>query len=114
MGSFEYASPECYCTVDDRTLLHLQIIIIDKLRRGEHFAFRCDEPGAPGGSTTFWMAPHIPVRFVYTDPVCPAISREWLNDLARAALTVDGVHLVAEPEVAASEDRELVGSGALH
>lgn len=107
MGAFFYGSPEYCCMVDDRLLLHLQIIIVDKLRLGERFAFRCDDPGTPCGATTFWMAPDIPVRFVYTESVKPEINRAWLNDLARAAITLDGVHRVDEPLVVV--ERELVG-----
>lgn len=93
MGSFEYGSSQYSCTVEDEVLVHLETVIIDKLRHGERFALHWVDPDAPGGGTTLWMAPDIPVQFVYTDPVRPQVSVAWLRDLTTATLTVDDTHV---------------------
>ncbi len=40
MGTFAYGSPEELCGVADHTLLHLQIVIVAKLRLGDRAASR--------------------------------------------------------------------------
>lgn len=98
MGTLWYGSPEYACTIDDRALAHLQIVIIDKLRRGEQFAFACD--GSDGvASTTFWMSPFIPLRFELSNAARVEINRGWLHALDRTAATAHGLRLVAEPPV---------------
>lgn len=98
MGTMWYGSPEHACAIDDRALAHLQIVIIDKLRRGEYFAFSCG--GGEGvASTTFWMSPHIPLRFEFSDAAGIDINRGWLHALERAAVTAQGLRVVDEPPI---------------
>ena len=98
MGTFRYGSPEQSCTIDDRALAHLQIVIISKLRYGERFAFSCRDEGS-GASTMFWLSPSIPMWFDVFEPAPIMINPRWLHALERTAGTVQGLHVVDEPEM---------------
>lgn len=98
MGTLAYGSPEHLCTIDDRVLAHVQIVIIDKLRHGEHFAFSFDA-GDIGAPATLWMSPCIPLRFEFADHRKIEINRGWLHALERAARSVSGLRVVPEPPV---------------
>jgi hypothetical protein len=85
--------------LDDRALAHLQIVITNKLRRKESFAFSWKNPAAEGdGRRTIWIAPEIPLEFVYAGGRPPAINFEWVEALMHTANTAAGLHLVPEPD----------------
>ena len=94
MGTLSYGYPEHVCEIDDRTLAHLQIVIIDKLRRGETFCFTCLDGCA---RTTYWFSPGIPLRFGFTEPCRIGINRAWVAALELSAQTVQGLRVVEEP-----------------
>ena len=60
MGFFVYDN-RCEIPMEDRTLAHLQIVVIDKLRRREKFAMN-----VVNGRTmvTVWLNAYSPVMFV--------------------------------------------------
>jgi len=80
--------------IPDRTLTHLQAVFIDKLRRLETFSFCWDD-----GSRRYvlWLAPSIPVEFVYSGNRVPALNRRWLEMLAMAAGASGGLIVMPEP-----------------
>ncbi|HEU0183346.1 MAG TPA: ATP-dependent DNA ligase [Agromyces mariniharenae] len=80
--------------VDDRTMAHLQVVIINKLRRRESFTFTWDD-GAQ--QTVCWIAPSIAVEFVYSGNRRPALNRAWLELLALSANANTGLVAVPEP-----------------
>jgi hypothetical protein len=83
---------------DDRTLVHLQIVIASKLRRGESFNLSWTKDAAEGsGRTTIWMHPAIPLVYEFRDGKTPSINREWLNALMETANSPTGLRLVPEP-----------------
>ena len=49
--------------VDDRTMAHLQVVIINKLRRRESFTFTWDDGAL---QTVYWIGPSIAIEFVYS------------------------------------------------
>jgi len=84
--------------IDDRALAHLQIVVADKLRRGEPFAFSWrDDPSTGDGRTTIWISQSSSLVFKYHGSRTPRINRDWLEVLAIAANAVGGLRLVAEP-----------------
>lgn len=86
-------------TIDDRLLAHLQIVIIDKLRRQESFAFTWD---VGGRESSVWFGPSISLEFVYSGGRVPTLNRAWLHQLAEAAASNAGLHAVPEPMMPAA------------
>jgi hypothetical protein len=85
--------------LEDRALAHLQAVILNKLRRRERFAFSWKNPVAEGdGRRTIWIAPEIPLEFVFTGSRAPSLNGAWLETLMVAANSSAGLHLAREPE----------------
>jgi hypothetical protein len=95
MGKFCY-DDRFEIELEDRPLYHLQIVIVDKLRRQETFAFTL----ANGGTrmVTMWMTPCSPLEFVYGGNRIPWVNHTWLELLASAASSARGLVLVPEPQ----------------
>lgn len=96
MGTFQYGAGRCACDIDDRVLLHLQIVITTKLRRGEHFLFRCGTLDHPC-RTTYWLSPTIPIRFVYATAGRLRVNPEWLDAITGTTETNAGLRAMPEP-----------------
>ncbi|MDN4613754.1 ATP-dependent DNA ligase [Leifsonia sp. F6_8S_P_1B] len=95
MGYFAYDGREV--EFDDRTLAHLHVVIINKLRSGQSFAFSWKDPAdSGGGRTSVWLHPTSNVMFHFSGSRAPVLNRGWL---ARLAETADGPRgLIVEPE----------------
>src|SRR6478735_9314307 len=95
MGTLFYA--EQAIEMDDRTLAHLKVAVVTKLRRRESFTLSWTHAeGEPAGRTTIWMHEAIPLRFEFDEPQAPALHREWIEDILRSATTTGGIQLTAE------------------
>lgn len=80
---------------DDRTLAHLQIVIVLKFRRNECVLLSwVDAQETGGGRTSLWLTPNQPVLFHFFDSRAPTIDREWLTALQASADS--GVGLVVK------------------
>lgn len=89
--------------IDDRTLGHLQIVIGEKLRRGEAFPFTWAQPAHEGsGRVTVWVHPDSALRFTFRHGGPREISREWVDALMDQANSPAGLQPVPDP--AAAED----------
>lgn len=96
MGTIYYGGSATPIDIEDRALAHLKVVIATKLRRGESFTVSWTHPeGHPGGRTTLWLHPSIPLRFTFADPEPPELSREWLEELANSAHSSGGIVLVS-------------------
>ncbi len=97
MGTIYYGSPGTAIEVEDRALAHLKVVIATKLRRGESFTVSWVHPqDQPGGRSTIWLHPSIPLRFVFDSTEQPELSREWMEELANSAHSSGGIRLIAE------------------
>ena len=102
MGRFIYDSAGTSVDIDDRTLAHLRIVIMNKLRRSESFMFDV-EVGDGSGRRSFWMHPSVPMQFHFFGSRQPHINREWVEALMQSASSAHGLSIVPEPpEQAAS------------
>lgn len=97
MGKFTYANGP-RVDFEDRALAHLQVVIANKLRRGESFLFTWKDDASIGdGRSAVWLNPTLPLAFKYYGSRAPAINRAWVEVLARTANSTSGLYLVAEP-----------------
>ena len=93
MGTLVYDGGDA-AELDDRTLAHLQVIIVNKLRRQESFPFTWSDERR---SMTIWLSPTTPIAFVYHGNRRPRLNRVWLEQLALMADSVGGLMIVPEP-----------------
>lgn len=93
MGLFIYDT-QLEIELDDRTLAHLQIVIVDKFRRDERFAMSMRHEGR---ATTLWMSPQSPVQFVYAGNRRPSINHLWLEALSDTVGMSGVLRIVDEP-----------------
>lgn len=99
MGILIYGPTAKEIRIEDRTLAHLQVVIIAKLRRGESFAFTWEKSTEDGsGHTTVWVHPGIAIEFVFAGSRRIPLNRAWVEDLMRTANNSSGLELVVEPD----------------
>lgn len=84
--------------IPDRTLVHLQAVFIDKLRRLENFTF-CWDDGPR--RYVLWLSPAVPLEFIYAGNRVPMMNRRWLEQLAMAAGGSSGLVVMPEPPIPA-------------
>jgi hypothetical protein len=83
--------------IEDRTLAHLKVVVVTKLRRHESFTLSWRHPeDEPAGRTTIWLEPSIPLQFTFEEPEGPELNRAWIEALANSANSSGGIMLVAE------------------
>ena len=80
--------------LDDRSLAHLQVVIIDKLRRGEHFSLTLR---SERGMLSYWVSPRTAIEFVYHGNRRPVLNHAWLVALAGEVGLTGVLILVPEP-----------------
>lgn len=84
-------------TFDDRVLAHLEVVIVNKLRRKESFAMSWRESQDGGdGRSTVWLDVALPLRFRYEGSRVPQLDRDWIERLAESASSSTGLIVVDE------------------
>ncbi|PRA79292.1 ATP-dependent DNA ligase [Microbacterium sp. MYb66] len=98
MGRFIYEG-NVKTEVEDRALLHLQLVMTAKLRRGEPFGFSWREDySIGGGRTTVWVHPGSNLVFKYDQDLGHAhVNAHWTEALAATANAPSGLYLLPEP-----------------
>ena len=95
MGTLIYDSN--FIEFDDRLLLHLQIVIVNKLRRRESFAMSWRDSAEVGdGRSAIWLDPSIPLYFKFDGSRTPTINSDWLERLAESAASSTGLVVMDE------------------
>ena len=98
MGYLTYDGHTAEIRIDDRTLAHLQIVIINKIRRQESFAFSWKEAASAGdGRSTVWIFPTVSLRFKFEGSRPPAINQTWVSRLSQTANSSTGLQVLPEP-----------------
>ena len=93
MGHLVYGNLTEAIEMPDRILAHLRVVATTKLRRGECFLLSWHHAdGHPGGVSTIWMQPAIPLRFVF-DAEPDSVDGQILHHLASAASSSKGLLL---------------------
>lgn len=105
MGVFVYDTPANMVEIDDRTLAHLRVVVMTKLRRSEPFMFDVQLHDGTG-RRAFWIHPAVALMFRFYDSRPPRINRLWIEELIAAASGPDGLTLLPEPSpLGQSHDR---------
>jgi hypothetical protein len=105
MGTLIYGAGREY-EFDDRTLSHVKIALVTKLRRHESFLLNWEilaEQG--GGRMSLWISREIPLAFVFSGSRPPALNDRWMEALLHTSQRTGG--MVIMPEEAA-ESGELM------
>ncbi|WP_442574645.1 DUF7882 family protein [Microbacterium sp. F51-2R] len=97
MGRFIYDTMANSVDIDDRTLAHLRIVVMNKLRRSEAFMFDV-EIGDGSGRRSFWIHPSVPLQFHFFGSRNPRINRHWIEELMQSASGPSGLQIVPEPD----------------
>ena len=95
MGTLHYGASRASIRMDDRDLVHLQVVITTKLRRNEGFLIQWDRPEGSGRGG-FWIHPHCDLAYDYDETPDAAIDREELDRMMMAASGSAGVRITAE------------------
>lgn len=98
MGAFHYGSPPVSFDLDDRTLAHLELVIMAKLRRRECLSFAVAHDDGTHRQAV-WISPTVALRFEYEGRM-PEISKAWLQELVDTANSPGGLRIVPEPQPA--------------
>ena len=93
MGQLMYGSPAEVFELDDRTLAHVEIVVLAKLRRRESFAFTLERE--KGGRSTLWIGTNSTLQFRF-DGGPQEINRGWLDVLIDTANAPTGLKVVPE------------------
>ena len=92
MGKLFYGSDSHPAELPDRVLAHVRAVVASKLRRGESFTLSWQHPDdVPGGRSTLWINPSIPLRFVFTNPDGEMLDPEILKSFAASANSTAGL-----------------------
>lgn len=106
MGKLIYGAPTWSLEFDDRTLAHLRVVIVAKLRRAETFTFSWKLDVVAGtGRSSIWLHQAIPLQFVFFGGREPILNRAWIDALMATANSPSGLELVPEPVVSAPPPR---------
>lgn len=91
MGYLFYGNTPEPIEIPDRLLAHLKVVVATKLRRSESFtlSWRHTED-IPGGRSTIWLQPSIPLRFVFHSE-SETIDHELLARFAQSANSSQGL-----------------------
>jgi hypothetical protein len=86
---------------EDRVLTHLQIVIVQKLRKGESFLMSWRDADSVGdGRSSAWIHPSLSLYFKFSGSRVPAINRDWLASLMASANGSQGLIVTSEENYA--------------
>ena len=113
MGSITYDG--LFIEIEDRTLAHLQIVIVNKLRRGDGFLMSWkDSPLVGNGRSGIWLDRTIPLHFKFEGSRVPVINEEWLKELVASADSSRGLIVTKETGALQPIQDGVVPSGKRH
>jgi hypothetical protein len=97
-------------SIDDRTLAHLQVVIVNKLRKGERFLMSWkDSPSVGDGRSSVWISPDSAIHFKFDGGRSPVLSAEWIRSLQESADSSRGLIVTAEEGILPKLENESLG-----
>ncbi len=97
MGKLVYNTLGHSFDIEDRTLSHLRVVFMNKLRRNEPFMFH---RSTDSGVFSVWVHPAVPMVFLFSGSRPPTINRHWVEALLLEAGGANGLRVVPEPATA--------------
>src|SRR4051812_808557 len=95
MGTLQYDG--VLVEFDDRLLAHLQIVIVQKIRRGESFLMSWRDSSDTGdGHSAIWIHPTQNLYFKFVGSRNPTINQDWLDQLMLSANSARGLLVMRE------------------
>ena len=95
MGTLQYDG--VLVEFEDRLLAHLQIVIVQKIRRGESFLMSWrDSPETGEGHSAIWIHPTQNLFFKFAGSKSPAINQDWIDQLMTSANSSRGLLVMRE------------------
>ncbi|RKR73285.1 hypothetical protein [Frondihabitans australicus] len=102
MGRLVYGGEQI--EFDDRTLLHLQLLVASKLQRHECFFLNWRVAAQLGGGrASIWLAAGVPVAFHFDSANPGPVNTRWLSDMTKSPSSDAGPFVVVEPEPAPTD-----------
>ena len=98
MGRLVYGTKGNSIEMDDRTLAHLRLVVMTKLRRAECFMLDVPLADGRGSHRSVWLHPSVPLVFHFYGNRQPRINRTWAEQMVQAAGGPDGLTIGPEPE----------------
>ncbi len=106
MGKLLYGTGQEY-EFDDRTLSHVKIAIVTKLRRHESFLLNWQIPAEQGGGRmSLWISREIPMAFVFAGNRPPTLNERWMEALLHSSQRTGGMVVMSEEEAEAGRVEE--------
>ena len=98
MGRVIYGGGQEY-EFDDRTLSHVKIALVTKLRRHESFLLNWQIPADQGGGRmSIWVSREIPIAFVFGGSRPPRLNERWMDALLHTSQRTGGMVVMTEEE----------------
>jgi hypothetical protein len=95
MGTLQYDG--VLVEFEDRLLAHLQVVIIQKIRRGESFLMSWrDSVETGGGHSAIWIHPSQNLYFKFAGGRAPSINPDWVAQLMLSANSARGLLVMRE------------------
>lgn len=99
MGQLIYGPGTVY-EMDDRTLAHVKVAVVTKLRRQETFLLSWSHPVEHGsGRVSLWISVMVPLQFQFSGSRPPVINRAWAMAMMETSHSDRGVVVVSETDV---------------
>jgi len=106
MGRLVYGYAAQEYEFDDRTLSHVKIAVVSKLRRHESFLLNWQIPNDQGGGRiSLWISREIPLAFVFAETAPPKLNERWMEALLQSSQRTGGMVIVSEDEAEAQAAR---------
>ena len=99
MGRLIYGNASQAYEFDDRTLSHVKIAVVTKLRRHESFLLNWQVPSEQGGGRiSLWISREIPLAFVFAETTPPKLNERWMEALMQTSQRTGGMLILPEAE----------------
>jgi hypothetical protein len=97
VGSLQYGNERF--EMDDRTLAHVQLVIVAKLRKQESFLLSWTvDPGHGSGRVSAWIDCGLPIAFRFDGSRPIRINRVWLDAMMDRSFSLQGLEVPAEAD----------------
>lgn len=95
MGRLHYGDDGAIAQLADEDLEHLQVVVVNKLRRAEPFLLTVQSDDALEPTVSFWIHEHADLRFSFDGREPSPTNRDRLEHMIQEASSTAGLRLRA-------------------